>query len=53
MVKDLDNAVRAGGDAGLPQPCVRFAKQQYEQISRAGHGNLDFGVVFRELKQRG
>lgn len=52
MIKDLGLAVDAAKSAGHALPVTSFAHSQYKSASDSGFGPLDFGSIFKWLKQK-
>ena len=52
MVKDLGLAVEAATGVGSSTSVATFCKGQYHEVSRQGHGDLDFSSVFKFLNEK-
>jgi 3-hydroxyisobutyrate dehydrogenase len=52
MIKDLGLAVDAARSTGYALPVTEFSQSLYKLCSSAGFGALDFGSIFRWLKQQ-
>lgn len=52
MIKDLGLAVDAASSCGYPLPVTSFTQNIYKKASGEGYGNVDFGSIFKYLRQQ-
>jgi 3-hydroxyisobutyrate dehydrogenase len=52
MVKDLGLAMDAARSNGYALPVTEFSQSLYKRSSESGFGSLDFGSIFKWLKQQ-